>query len=98
MASEDNAMRNGVGEKFAVHLPADEPPRTYPVVVANILASALDALAPLLAARTARGGRIALSGILAGQETDLLARYAEWFDALQVARREDWIRIDGVRR
>ena len=67
-------------------------------MVANILASALDALAPLLAARVAPGGRIALSGILAGQETDLLARYAEWFDDLRVAQREDWIRIDGVRK
>ena len=40
----------------------------YPVVVANILASALDALADTLAARVAAGRRIALSGILAGQE------------------------------
>jgi len=98
VASRDNAQRNGVGERFAVHLPADDPAQAYPVVVANILASALDALAPLLAARTAPGGRIALSGILAGQETELLQRYAQWFDALRVTRREDWIRIDGLRR
>ena len=98
LASVDNATRNGVGARLQVFLPPDEPARTYPLVVANILASALDALAPRLAARVAPGGRIALSGILAGQEGDLLARYAEWFDALQVARREDWIRIDGIRR
>lgn len=97
-ASADNALRNGVGERFGVVLPQDEPAAQYPIVVANILASALDALAPLLAGRTQAGGRIALSGILAGQETDLLQRYAEWFDDLQVAQREDWIRIDGRRR
>jgi ribosomal protein L11 methyltransferase len=97
-ASHDNAGRNGVGERFAVFLPADEPPARYPVVVANILASALDALASLLADRVEAGGRIALSGILAGQEQELLVRYAEWFDDLRVARREDWIRIDGRRR
>jgi ribosomal protein L11 methyltransferase len=97
-ASADNAQRNGVGDRFAVYLPADEPPAQYPVVVANILASALDALAPLLAQRTAPGGRIALSGILAGQEPELLHRYAEWFDDLRVARKEDWIRIDARRR
>jgi ribosomal protein L11 methyltransferase len=28
----------------------------------------------------------------------LLTRYAEWFDQLQVAQREDWIRIDARRR
>jgi ribosomal protein L11 methyltransferase len=95
-ATADNAQRNGVA--IAAHLPQDEPAATYPVVVANILASALDALAPHLAARTAPGGRLAMSGILAGQEDPLLARYAPWFDDLHVARQDDWIRIDGVRR
>jgi ribosomal protein L11 methyltransferase len=97
-ASLDNAARNGVGERLQVFLPADEPAASYPVVVANILASALEALAPLLAARTAPGGRIALSGILAGQEPELLLRYAEWFEQLRVTQREDWIRIDARRR
>ena len=97
-ATHDNAERNGVGERIAVHLPADEPAMTYPIVVANILAAALDALADTLAARVAPGGRIALSGILAGQEDDLLPRYGAWFDDLRVVREEDWVRIDGVRR
>ncbi len=66
-ASLDNTQRNAVGERFAVYLPQDEPVATYPVVVANILAVALDALAEVLAARVAPGGRIALSGILRGR-------------------------------
>ena len=97
IATHDNAERNGVGDRMAVFLPQDEPSAQYPVVVANILASALDALADTLAARVAPGGRIALSGILAGQEEALLERYAPWFDALAVAQEGDWIRIDGVR-
>ena len=97
-ASHDNAERNGVGDRLAVYAPEDEPPATYPVVVANILASALDALAEILAARVAPGGRIALSGILKGQEDDLLVRYAAWFDALSATQDGDWMRIDGVRR
>jgi ribosomal protein L11 methyltransferase len=67
-------------------------------VVANILASALDALADTLAARVATGGRIALSGILDGQQDALLQRYGDWFDDLQVAIEGDWVRIEGVRR
>ncbi|GAB3515791.1 50S ribosomal protein L11 methyltransferase [Pseudoxanthomonas daejeonensis] len=98
LASLDNTRRNDVGERFAVYLPQDEPAATYPVVVANILAVALDALAEVLAARVAPGGRIALSGILRGQEPELLQRYATWFDDLQVATDEDWLRIEGVRR
>jgi len=98
VASHDNAQRNDVGDKLAVYLPADEPAATYPVVVANILASALDALAETLAARVAPGGRIALSGILHGQEDELLQRYATWFDNLAATQDGDWMRIDGVRR
>ncbi|WP_312770205.1 50S ribosomal protein L11 methyltransferase [Pseudoxanthomonas mexicana] len=98
LASADNAQRNAVHADFSVYLPDDEPVATYPVVVANILASALDALAERLAARVAPGGRIALSGILKGQEDELLARYAPWFDALSATRDGDWMRIDGIRR
>ncbi len=98
LATHDNAERNGVGERLTVHLPDDEPVATYPVVVANILASALDRLADTLASRVSAGGRIALSGILVGQEDALLARYCPWFEHLQVAREGDWVRIDGRRR
>lgn len=98
-ATADNAQRNGVEARLAVYLPEDEPSGTrYPVVVANILATALIALADTLAARVAPGGRIALSGILAGQENEVLARYEADFEQLQVAQLEDWIRISGVRR
>ena len=97
LATADNAQRNRVS--IDAFLPQDEPERaTYPIVVANILASALDALADTLAARTAPGGRIAMSGILAGQEGELLQRFAPWFDALAVERDGDWVRIDGLRR
>jgi len=98
IATADNAERNGVAGALAVHLPQDAPDARYPVVVANILASALDALAETLAARTEAGGCIALSGILDGQQDALLARYGAWFDALQVAIEGEWVRIDGVRR
>ena len=96
LATADNGERNGV--HIAAYLPEDEPVATYPVVVANILASALDALAELLAARVAAGGQIALSGILHGQEGELLERYATWFDQLEATQDGDWMRITGVRR
>ncbi len=98
LASADNAERNGVGDRLSVYLPDDEPKRTYPIVVANILAVALEQLAPLLAARVAPGGVIALSGILHGQEAALLQQYAEWFDELKAERMDDWMRITGKRK
>lgn len=98
LASADNAERNAVGAALEVFLPAEAPQTTYPVVLANILASALDALAEVLAERVMPGGRIALSGILDGQEEELLRRYRPWFEQLAVAREGDWVRIDGIRR
>src|SRR3546814_2486747 len=68
-----------------------------PEVVANILASALAALAEHLAARTEPGGVIALSGILDGQQPELLQIYAQWFDAIAIAQQGDWLRISGRR-
>ena len=98
LATVDNAQRNGVAGRLAVYTPAEEPPASYPVVVANILAVALDQLAETLAARVAPGGRIALSGILHGQEADLLKRYAPWFEHLQADQLDDWMRITGQRK
>lgn len=96
LATADNARRNGMA--IETWLPVDEPPRRYPVVVANILASALDTLADTLATRVEPGGRIAMSGILDGQQHALLERYAAWFADMRCERDGDWIRIEGVRR
>jgi len=98
IATHDNAERNEVGNKLAVYLPEQEPEADYPVVVANILASALESLAPILAKRTQAGGLIALSGILKGQEPALLEQYSQWFDDLQATQLEDWMRITGRRK
>ncbi len=98
LASRDNAERNGVGGRLDVYLPDQEPIRQYPIVVANILASALIQLVDVLAARLQPGGVIALSGILHNQADDVLAAYSQYFDVLEVTRLDDWVRIDGRRR
>jgi ribosomal protein L11 methyltransferase len=97
-ASADNAARNGVVDRLALFLPEDHPGRVTDVFVANILAGPLDALAPTFAAAAKPGAPFAISGILAGQQDELLARYKEWFEELRADRREDWVRISGRRR
>lgn len=97
-ATLDNAQRNGVHERLSVFLPQDEPAATYPVVVANILASALVELRDVITARCAPGAHVAMSGILAGQEDEVIAAYADALEAIGVARQDDWVRVSGRRR
>ncbi|MET0330302.1 MAG: 50S ribosomal protein L11 methyltransferase [Dyella sp.] len=97
-ASADNAERNGVGAQLALQLPEQAAVAPADVFVANILAGPLAELAPTFAAATKPGAPFAISGILHGQQDELLQRYAEWFDDLTVATREDWVHISGRRR
>jgi ribosomal protein L11 methyltransferase len=112
-ASADNAERNDVAERLALFLPEDfatasstsasatpAHPCASPadVFVANILAGPLGELAPTFAAAAKPGAPFAISGILHGQQDELLARYAEWFEDLRVDMLEDWVRISGRRR
>ena len=63
----------------------------YQTVLANILASPLKVLAPLLCARVAPGGSLVLAGILARQEEELKLAYAPYC-RLTVSDTEDgWI-------
>ena len=63
----------------------------YQTVLANILATPLKVLAPLLCAHVASGGNLVLAGILERQADELKTAYAPWC-SLQVADSEDgWI-------
>ena len=97
-ASIDNAERNGVADRLALFLPDDVDAEPADVFIANILAGPLGELAPTFAAAAKPGAPFAISGILIGQQDELLQRYAEWFDDLRVDTREDWVRISGRRR
>lgn len=92
----DNARANGV--RLGAHAPDELPPGAYDVVVANILSQPLIVLEPLLAARTLRGGRIALSGILEAQAAEVAAAYAAHFDACVAAQEDGWALVEGRRR
>ena len=68
------------------------------LIVANILSSALSVLAPALAGYCNPHGMIALSGILEAQEKIIIEIYQEWFNIVDVTRKDGWVCISGVRR
>ena len=92
--SAENAACNCAA--LRLYLPDELPVIRADIVVSNILARPLMVLAPLLAERAA--GRIALSGILAGQAAEVLGCYRGWFDISVTAEDEGWVLLSGERQ
>jgi ribosomal protein L11 methyltransferase len=94
-AAKNNAVRNDVNAHFGDSaLPIAGQ---FDIVVANILANPLKALAPAITAHVRSGGRLALSGILAEQAEELIAIYAPYI-LLDIAdTREGWVCLAGTK-
>jgi ribosomal protein L11 methyltransferase len=93
-SSQDNAKANGVAIRCGL---PDLAAGTYPLVLANILASPLKLLAPLLCGHLQADAELVLAGILERQAAELTAAYAPWI-RLEVTDSEDgWILMTGRR-
>ena len=93
-ATAANASANGVTLRSGLPSAASG---TYPLVLANILATPLKLLAPLLSGHVAPGGDLVLAGILERQAEELQAAYAPALN-LQVSDSEDgWILMTARR-
>ena len=87
-ATLDNAQANEVTLKAGL---PDKAQGRYDTVLANILATPLKVLAPLLCAHVREGGSLVLAGILERQAQELKDAYAPYCQ-LEVADTEDgWI-------
>ncbi|WP_297910077.1 50S ribosomal protein L11 methyltransferase [Thiomonas sp.] len=93
-ATRLNAEANGLRLRHVCHV--DElPAQRYDVVVANILASPLRLLAPVLAARARPGGQLVLSGILERQAEELIEVYAPHASLSVWAELDGWVCLAG---
>lgn len=88
IASNDNAAANHT--ELEVGLP-DLASGTYNTVLANILASPLKVLAPLLCGHIAKGGHLVLAGILERQTDELKAAYAPYITLEVADTRDGWV-------
>ena len=102
LATQQNAELNGVLDNLFVGLP-DEFNETLKnqqadVFVANILAGPLMMLAPQFATLVKPEGEFALAGVIEEQVADVSSVYEEFFDILDVEKRDEyWCRISGKR-
>ena len=93
-STRQNAAANGV--QLNAGLP-DTAQGLYQTVLANILATPLKVLAPLLCAHVAEGGSLVLAGILERQAEEIKAVYSPYLH-LEVSDSEDgWILMTATR-
>ncbi len=93
-STQANAQANGTSVRAGL---PDLAHGEYPLVLANILATPLKLLAPLLSAHVAPGGHLVLAGILERQADELKSAYAPWL-SLEVADNEEgWVLMTAQR-
>ena len=99
-ATRQNAADNGV--EVAVCGSDEALEGQFDVILANILAGPLVEFADSITSRLARGGMLALSGVLCEQAHEVRAAYDPWIDFDEIATREQdgqtWSRLTGSRR
>ena len=95
--SVETARSNALINQCQIYygLPDELPEGRFDVVVANILANPLKALAPLLANRVSPGGSLVLSGILEGQYEQLIDFYRPWIQLDVWNSDEGWVCLHG---
>ena len=87
-----NAIANDVNLRAGLPHQAQGP---YQTVLANILATPLRVLAPLLCAHLAPGGSLVLAGILERQTEELKTAYAPWVQLHVSDTQEGWVLMTG---
>jgi len=93
-ATQLNAQANEV--TLQTGLP-DLASGTYQTVLANILATPLKVLAPLLCQHVDAGGHLVLAGILERQEDELIQAYAPFLNLSVADRQDGWILMTAHR-
>ena len=93
-STQANAQANGV--RLEAGLP-ELAQGTYAVVLANILATPLRLLAPLLCQHLAPHGHLVLAGILERQHEEIARAYAPAVSLSVADREEGWVLMTGTR-
>ncbi|HEY2340496.1 MAG TPA: 50S ribosomal protein L11 methyltransferase [Steroidobacteraceae bacterium] len=98
IATSENAAANQLQPRLQVHASAAGLPARSDLLLANILAGPLCALATSFAALVRPGGQVVLAGLMEHESMDVTAAYAACFDVAPFAARDGWVCLSGPRR
>jgi ribosomal protein L11 methyltransferase len=99
LATRSNIENNQEATKIiALHTDDEGQLDKVDLLMANILAKPLVGLCEHFSKLVKLGGQLVLSGILHEQLEIILDAYGEYFSELKVAQKEDWCRVNGIRK
>jgi len=98
IASADNAAANGIASRVHVHDCAGTLPVGAEVLLANILAGPLCALAPRFASLVRAGGALVLAGLMSHEASEVTEAYAPCFHVAGFGELDGWVCLAGRRR
>jgi ribosomal protein L11 methyltransferase len=100
IATGDNAARNDCAARLTVGMPAEQlsanHPISFDILVANILSGPLVRLAPELQRFAGPATRVALSGILADQASEVIAAFRPWVTLTVSDEQSGWVLLAGA--
>lgn len=98
IATKDNRLKNQISNQaITTCFPQDMPKKPVELLIANILSGPLIELAETFSQLTSSGATIVLSGILEQQTDQIIIAYQDYFNNIEVAQKEGWIRVTGKR-
>ncbi len=93
-----NAVSNDVGDKVNACLVSEFKEKQVDVLLANILANPLEALAESFAHLLKPGASIVLSGILQAQADAVEQVYSQWIDMNSPQFQDGWVMLSGKKK
>ncbi|HEY5020707.1 MAG TPA: 50S ribosomal protein L11 methyltransferase [Steroidobacteraceae bacterium] len=98
LATADNARANALEAQVSVCADADLLPDAADVLVANILAAPLCALAARFGQLVRPGGALVLAGLMEDEAFEVTRANGACFDMQPCAKRAGWVALSGRRR
>jgi len=97
IATADNARANGIADRLSICADAERLPVASDLIIANILAAPLCALAATFAKLVRAGGTLVVAGLMQDEAFEVTRANGACFDMQPCAERAGWVILSGRR-